>query len=104
MRTVWVALFVAFASPALADDCDYVSGFDLGQIHFLDGDLARVEISGAPAELCGVNLGDENGHEIVCASGYGGPFSFASKDYGGVEPELLVFQDHVWYRRCYEPA
>jgi hypothetical protein len=98
---------VVFTSPALAEECYYESGHDLGRIQFSADGNATLLLIGEPPEVCGVNEGDEGFHGLVCASDdepYGSYMSFASSVPGGPEDDLLVLWDHVWYRQCMEPA
>ena len=107
MRSVLAAMLIAFAPPAFAADCEYISGFDYGSARFVDDDTVILETyfqTDGP-ESCGYDIGDESANTITCASGFTEQFSFASPTLGGEDSEaLLILLDHVWYRRCYEPA
>lgn len=103
MRHILIAALIGFSGTAYAEECRYVSAFDLGNIQFTE-DVAVARMSGAPPELCEVMFGDETGNELTCPSGISGNFSFAPAVYGGATDDLMVFMDHVWYRQCYEPT
>lgn len=100
MRHILIAALIGFTGTAVAEECRYVSGFDLGTVAFNDDDTT-VDFNGT---LCQINWGDESGNEMVCESGETHQFALQSATLAGGGLDLLVLMDHVWYRQCFEPT
>lgn len=101
-RMLCLAAMLLIATPAVSAECRrYVSEFDLGSIQFGDDGNATLTRSGLSPVPCGYSMGDEGGNDLSCEDGTTEQFAFASATYGGADKtELLILEDHVWYRRC----
>lgn len=95
-----LAALTAMTSPALAAGCPYVDREGNSLTFF--GEEVGVSLAGV-TETCSYSEPEtERGIGIACESGLGGiaMFSDAEDD----QPVLVLFDNRIWYRRCYEPT
>ena len=101
MKNRLAVCFLALGlSPAWADQCPYVSGFDFGRVTFTeDASKASFDFNGDIVG-CSLEYGDENGNWLTCDDGSEGAFSFAASSIGADDDAFFVYRDSLWYRDC----
>ena len=108
MRKLALAFLATLvASPVLAENCVYRSGFDLGTVTLSDGPLsgeATLTLSNGEQETCSLEYGDEAGNTMLCPSSGENGYTFAlqSTPYNpnATWPDLLILWEHAWFLTC----
>jgi len=107
MRSLLIALTIllGWATSAIAaEECKYVSAFDLGSVEFFS-DHVKIVWGIGRTDLCDYMLGDEGGSTITCPGQEPMNFSISGSslaDAGG--DDILALLNTVWYKVCPGPS
>ena len=101
MRTFLVSAIVLWSLPAMAATCPYVASNGDRATFVSDGEntVTITTQTGDVSCTWGVN-GDTGSPDIECADGSKGDYFFAPAKRNGNGQDLLIYEDHVWYREC----